>query len=192
MRQSVADPETGQIVDTMTDGRGVVRSAGKTVFVYGAITGETVKFIRRKRKRNYDEADLLEILEAVPERVEPLCESFGYCGGCSLQHVSSAHQIALKQSVLLESLQRIGSVNPDRVLPPIVGDAWAYRRKARLAVKYVSKKGRVLVGFRERNKPYVAVMERCETLHPALGDRLTFIGSYSFEPGDLRFFLSPV
>lgn len=183
MRQSVAEPETGQIVDTMTDGRGVVRSAGKTVFVYGAITGETVKFIRRKRKRNYDEADLLEVLEAVPERVEPLCESFGYCGGCSLQHVSSAHQIALKQSVLLESLQRIGSVNPDRVLPPIVGDAWAYRRKARLAVKYVSKKGRVLVGFRERNKPYVADMLRCETLHPLIGESIAalseFIGGLS-------------
>jgi len=167
----------------MTDGRGVVRSPGKTVFVHGAITGETVKFVRRKRKRNYDEADLLEILEAVPERVEPLCASFGYCGGCSLQHVSSARQIALKQSVLLDSLQRIGSVNPDRVLAPIVGDAWAYRRKARLAVKYVVKKGRVLVGFRERNKPYVADMPRCETLHPLIGDAIAdlaeFIGGLS-------------
>jgi len=172
VRPTVAEPETGQIVDTMTDGRGVVRSSGKTVFVHGAITGETVKFVRRKRKRNYDEGDLLEILEAVPERVEPLCASFGSCGGCSLQHVSSARQIALKQSVLLESLQRIGSVYPDRILPPVVGDVWAYRRKARLAVKYVSKKGRVLVGFRERNKPYVADMLRCETLHPSIGESI--------------------
>ena len=183
MRPTAAEPETGQIVDTMTDGRGVVRSPGKTVFVHGAITGETVKFVRRKKKRNYDEADLLEILEAVPERVEPLCASFGNCGGCSLQHVSSAHQITLKQSVLLESLQRIGSVNPDRVLPPIVGDVWAYRRKARLAVKYVPKKGRVLVGFRERNKPYVADMLRCETLHPLIGESIAalseFIGGLS-------------
>jgi 23S rRNA (uracil1939-C5)-methyltransferase len=183
VRSLVTEPETGQIADTMIDGRGVVRSAGKTVLVHGTITGETVKFVRRKRKRNYDEADLLEILAAVPERVEPLCEAFGHCGGCSLQHVSSSHQIALKQSVLLESLQRIGTVQPDRVLAPIVGDVWAYRRKARLAVKYVPKKGRVLVGFRERNKPYVADMLRCETLHPLIGDSIPalseFIGGLS-------------
>lgn len=178
MRSTVAEPETGQIVDTMTDGRGVVRSPGKTVFVHGAITGETVKFVRRKRKRNYDEADLLEILEAAPERVEPLCASFGNCGGCTLQHVSSAHQITLKQTVLLESLQRIGSVHPHRVLAPIVGDVWAYRRKARLAVKYVPKKGRVLVGFRERNKPYVADMLRCETLHPLIGESIASLSEF--------------
>lgn len=175
VRSSGAEPETGQIVDTLTDGRGVVRSPGKTVFVRGAITGETVKFVRRKKKRNYDEAELLEILSAVPERVEPFCESFGNCGGCSLQHISSAQQIVLKQSVLLESLQRIGSVKPFRVLPPIVGDAWAYRRKARLAVKYVPKKGRVLVGFRERDKPFVADMRRCETLHPLIGESIAVL-----------------
>lgn len=167
----------------MVDGRGVVRSSGKTVFVHGAITGETVKFVRRKKKRNYDEADLLEVLAAAPERVEPLCEFFGTCGGCSLQHVSTSHQVELKQSVLLGSLERIGSVYPDRILPPIVGDAWAYRRKARLAVKYVQKKGRVLVGFRERNKPYVADMRRCETLHPQIGESIAalseFIGELS-------------
>ena len=172
MRRVVAEPETGQIVDTLTDGRGVVRASGKTVFVHGAMTGETVKFVRRKRKRSYDEADLLEILDTAPDRVEPVCASFGNCGGCSLQHVSPARQITLKQAVLLESLQRIGSVIPDRTLAPIIGDVWGYRRKARLAVKYVAKKGRVLVGFRERNKPYVADMLRCETLHPLIGDSI--------------------
>ncbi|MGI9343201.1 MAG: 23S rRNA (uracil(1939)-C(5))-methyltransferase RlmD, partial [Gammaproteobacteria bacterium] len=65
------------------------------------------------------------------------------------------------------------TVEPARVLDPISASPWGYRRKARLAVKHVTKKGRVLVGFRERNKPYVADMQRCETLHPALGERLT-------------------
>jgi 23S rRNA (uracil1939-C5)-methyltransferase len=183
VKSTVAEPETGKIADTMTDGRGVVRSPGKTVFVHGAIKGETVKFVRRKKKRNYDEAELLEILVAAPERVEPLCEYFGLCGGCSLQHISPSQQLVLKQSVLLESLQRIGSVQPDRVLQPIVEDAWAYRRKARLAVKHVQKKGRVLVGFRERNKPYVADMLHCETLHPSIGGAIEalseFIGDLS-------------
>lgn len=181
MRNSGAEPETGTIVDTMTDGRGVVRTPGKTAFIHGAIEGETVKFVRRKRKRNYDEAELLEILNAAPERVEPLCEFFSSCGGCSLQHISPAHQLTLKQSALLESLQRIGDVQPGRILDPVAGDPWAYRRKARLAVKYVQKKGRVLVGFRERNKPYVADMLRCETLHPDIGGSIQALSEFISE-----------
>jgi 23S rRNA (uracil1939-C5)-methyltransferase len=89
-----------------------------------------------------------------------------------LQHLSPAHQLELKQSTLLESLQRIGAVRPAEILEPITGDVWRYRRKARLAVKFVIKKDRVLVGFRERNKPYVMDMLRCETLHPAIGERI--------------------
>jgi 23S rRNA (uracil1939-C5)-methyltransferase len=172
MTASVAVPETAEIVDTLVDGRGVAMVPGKTVFVQGAIEGDNVSFVRRKKKRNYDEAELVEILRPAPDRVTPRCESFGVCGGCALQHVSSARQLDLKQSVLLESLQRIGSVEPERVLDPIAGDAWGYRRKARLAVKYVARKGRVLVGFRERNKPFVMDMTRCETLDPRIGDHL--------------------
>jgi len=161
-----------EIVDTTVDGRGVARPPGKTVFVDGALRGETVRFVRRRKRRNFDEAELLEILEPSPQRIEPRCAVFGICGGCSLQHLDAADQLALKQGVLLDNFRRIGSVEPGHVLEPIRGAPWGYRRKARLAVKHVPKKGRVLVGFRERNQPYVAVMERCETLHPALGDRL--------------------
>lgn len=164
--------ETAQIVDATADGRGVVRTSGKTVFVHGALTGETVTFIRRKKRRNYDEADLVDVLEPAAERVEPRCAVFGTCGGCSLQHVAGERQIELKQGVLLDNLERIGKVRPGEVLPPITGPVWGYRRKARLAVKYVAKKERVLVGFRERYKPYVVDMDRCHTLHPAVADLL--------------------
>jgi 23S rRNA (uracil1939-C5)-methyltransferase len=167
-----AEPETALIIDTLMDGRGVADAPGKKVFVDGALSGETVTFRRRRKKRNFDEAELLEVLEPSPERVEPRCAAFGMCGGCSLQHLSAAEQLNMKQTVMLDSLQRIGSVVPERILPPIAGSPWGYRRKARLAVKHVYKKDRVLVGFRERNKPYVADMDRCETLHPAIGDRL--------------------
>jgi len=155
----------------MLDGRGVADAPGKKVFVDDVLKGETVRFRRRKKRRNYDEAELLEVIEASPERIEPLCEAFGMCGGCALQHLSTDGQLSLKQATMLDNLQRIGSVTPERILTPIQGSAWGYRRKARLAVKHVYKKGRVLVGFRERNKPYVANMNRCETLHPSLGDR---------------------
>ena len=172
MSRMDAEPETALIVDTLMDGRGVADAPGKKVFVDGALSGEVVKFRRRRKKRNYDEAELLEILQPAPERVEPRCAVFGICGGCSLQHLSVAAQLQMKQAALLDSLQRIGAVVPERVLPPLEGTAWGYRRKARLAVKHVYKKDRVLVGFRERNKPYVADMNRCETLHPAIGERL--------------------
>jgi len=166
------EPEIAEIVDTTIDGRGVARPPGKAVFVDGALQGETVRFVRRRKKRSFDEAELLEILEPSRLRVQPRCAAFGVCGGCSLQHLGAADQLALKQNVLRDNFQRIGSVEPGEWLDPISGAAWGYRRKARLAVKHVTRKGRVLVGFRERTKPYVADMVRCETLHPALGDRL--------------------
>lgn len=172
MSRAPAEPETAQIVDTLMDGRGVADTPGKKVFVDGALSGETVVFRRRRRKRNFDEAELLEVLQPAPERVEPRCAVFGVCGGCSLQHLAPEVQLRMKQGVMLDHLQRIGAVTPERILPPIDGAAWGYRRKARLAVKHVFKKDRVLVGFRERNKPYVADMSRCETLHPAIGTRL--------------------
>lgn len=166
------EPETAEIIDTTLDGRGVARPPGKAVFVHGALTGETVRFVRRRKRRSFDEAELIEILDRSPLRIDPRCSVFGVCGGCSLQHLAAAEQLELKQAALLDNLRRIGSVQPGRVLEPVAGAAWGYRRKARLAVKHVTGKGRVLVGFRERNKPYVTDMPQCETLHPALGRRL--------------------
>ena len=94
----------------------------------------------------------------------PRCAHFGICGGCSLQHLAPAAQLAAKQRQLLENLERIGRVRPERVFAPLRGPEWGYRRRARLGVKYVHKKGRVLAGFREREKPYIADVRRCEVL----------------------------
>jgi 23S rRNA (uracil1939-C5)-methyltransferase len=152
------------VVDLAHDGRGVAKHEGKTVFVDGALPGERVRLRLGKRRRQFDEAALLEILIASPDRVEPRCAHFGLCGGCSLQHLRPAAQLQQKQHQLLENLERIGGVRPAQVLEPIAGPAWAYRRRARLGVKYVNKKGRVLAGFREREKPYLADLKRCEIL----------------------------
>ena len=179
----LAEPETAEVAASLADGRGVVRGEGKTLFVRGALAGERVRFVRRRRRRRFDEAELLEVLRPSPQRVAPRCAVFGQCGGCSLQHLASADQVAVKQEVLLDNLARIGGLTPERVLPPVIGPAWGYRRKARLAVKDVPRKGRVLVGFREHAKPYVTDAQRCETLHPAVGERLAelsdLIGSLS-------------
>jgi 23S rRNA (uracil1939-C5)-methyltransferase len=165
------EPETATI-DAMThDGRGIAAVNGKKVFVPGALPGEQVRFLRRKARRGYDEADLLEILVRAPQRVTPRCAVFGVCGGCTLQHVGAAEQRALKQQSLADALERIGGVKPVRWLDPLFDPApegnWTYRRRARLAVKDVAGKGRVLVGFRERRAALVTDMHRCEVLaHP--------------------------
>jgi 23S rRNA (uracil1939-C5)-methyltransferase len=166
-RRVDAAPEEARIVDLSHDGRGVARlDDGKTVFVADTLPGELVTLKRTRRHRNYDEAELVTVLEASPERVVAQCAHFGTCGGCALQHLSSAAQLAFKQAQLLASLERIGKVAPREVLPPLSGDPWRYRRRARLGVRYVARKGRVLVGFRERSAPYVADLHHCPILEP--------------------------
>lgn len=164
-RIDVAVPEEGSIAALNHDGEGVVRGA-KTVFVAGALPGERVRYARVRKHRAYDEAKLLEVLEPAPDRVMPKCAHFGVCGGCALQHLAPAAQLAAKQRELEDNLSRIGKVTPTRWLSPVTGPVWGYRRRARLGVKYVLKRGEVLVGFRERGKPYIAALERCEILAP--------------------------
>jgi 23S rRNA (uracil1939-C5)-methyltransferase len=165
-----AEIHEADVIDLAHDGRGVARVAGKAVFIDGALPGERVRFRVIKRRRQLDEAALVEVLVASPDRVAPLCAHFGICGGCSLQHLSAAAQLAAKERQLLDNLQRIGRVQPETLLAPLRGPVWAYRRRARLGVKYVHKKGRVLAGFRERNKPYIADIQRCEVLLAPLAD----------------------
>jgi 23S rRNA (uracil1939-C5)-methyltransferase len=161
--------QEADIVDLANDGRGVARIDGKAVFIDGALPSERVRFRILKRRRHMDEAALVDVLVASPDRVAPRCGHFGICGGCSLQHLAPAAQLAAKERQLLENLQRIGNVQPERVLDPLRGPEWGYRRRARLGIKYVHKKGRVLAGFREREKPYIADIRRCEVLLAPLG-----------------------
>src|SRR5690606_17528217 len=114
----------------------------------------------------YDSAVLVEILEPSPERVAPPCAYFGVCGGCTVQHLAPPAQVRAKQQVLAETLAHVGKVAPARWLEPITGPATGYRRRARLGVRFVPKKGGVLVGFRERRSSYVTPLDACLTLEP--------------------------
>src|SRR4249919_1257347 len=155
------------------DGRGVGRVEGKAVFVAGALPGERVRARQTGRNRHFDEAETIEVLEASPQRITPRCPHFGVCSGCVLQHMDQDAQIEAKQRVLLENLARIGHVEAQRVLPPLTDAAWGYRRKGRLSVRYVEKKGRTVLGFREASNPrYVAELTECHTMLPELGMRL--------------------
>ena len=160
-------------IESMThEGKGVSHIDGKTVFIHGVLAGEEVRFQYTRSHRRYDEGKAIEILKPSPHRVEPKCQHFGLCGGCSLQHLEPAEQIKNKQQVLLDNLQRIGKVTAEEILPPLTGPIWGYRRKARLGVKHVRKKEKVLVGFREKGSGLLAELERCEVLHPSVGPYL--------------------
>ncbi|MDY6942377.1 MAG: 23S rRNA (uracil(1939)-C(5))-methyltransferase RlmD [Pseudomonadota bacterium] len=158
------DPVVVQVSGLSHEGLGIAAVEGKKVFIHGALPGETVRYITTGRRRDFDQGDVVEVLEPSPDRVEPRCEFFGRCGGCCLQHLSPQAQLREKQQHLLEGLKRLGQVEPDEVYEPLLGPHWNYRRKARLAVKQVHGKGRVLIGFRERRSPYVADMTQCEVL----------------------------
>jgi 23S rRNA (uracil1939-C5)-methyltransferase len=164
----LTEAELGTVDGLTHEGEGVVRS-GKTAFVAGALPGESVRFERVRRRKHHDEARLIEILSPSSERVEPRCAHFGICGGCALQHLTGGRQIEAKQAELGDSLERIARVAPRAWLEPRRGPQWGYRRRARLGARYVHKKGRVVVGFRERAAPYVTETQRCEVLAPPAG-----------------------
>ncbi len=155
------------------DGRGVTHIDGKAIFIDGALPNEKVIFKYTGKKRKYDEAKAIEILEVSPDRVEPGCAHFDICGGCSLQHLSAEAQIKHKQIAMLDTLKHIGKVEPETVFEPLTGESWGYRRKARLGARYVRKKERALVGFRERRNAFLADLKACEVVHPSVGHHLT-------------------
>ncbi|MCU0842027.1 MAG: 23S rRNA (uracil(1939)-C(5))-methyltransferase RlmD [Thiobacillaceae bacterium] len=154
------------------EGRGVAHRDGKAVFVDGALTGELVEATAYRRKPSYEQAQATRIVRPSPFRVAPRCAWFGVCGGCTHQHLHEAAQVAAKQRVLEDCFEHIGKVRPEVMLSPIHGPTWGYRRKARLSVRNVPKKGGVLVGFHERRSSYVADMLGCEVLPRQVGGLL--------------------
>jgi 23S rRNA (uracil1939-C5)-methyltransferase len=163
-----AAPAEALIESIDHEGVGVAHVDGKVTFIDGGVTGERVLFARRRSRGNFDLGSVVEVLHASPQRVAARCQWYGTCGGCAMQHVEPAAQVAAKQRVLEDNLARIGKVSPGQMLPPIIGPAWGYRNRARLSVHYVQKKGGVLVGFHERRSSFVADTMSCEVLPPAV------------------------
>ncbi len=163
-----AEPEQGNVAALTHEGEGIVRE-GKAAFVGGALPGELIRFRRVRRHKGHDEGQLLEVITASPDRVSARCGHFGVCGGCALQHLAADRQIEVKEQELRDALERVGKVMPEAWLPPLRGPLWGYRRRARLGARYVPKKGRVVVGFRERLAPYIAALDRCEVVSAPVG-----------------------
>ena len=158
------------------EGRGIAHADGKVIFIEGALTGERVTYSSYRKKNNFEQAQVEQILKQSFMRVQPKCPVFGVCGGCSMQHLDARAQVDVKQRVLEDNLQRIGKVKPEVILPAIYGQPWGYRQRARLSVRHVLKKGKTLVGFREKNGKYVADMQHCEILTPKIAALLPLLG----------------
>ena len=174
-RRAPRPPQTPveAVIESMSlEGKGITHIDGKAVFVGGALPGEKVMFKYTAINRKFDEAYVSEVLEASEDRVEPGCPHFQICGGCSMQHMAVENQIHHKQKAMLDALEHIGKVKPETVFEPMVGEPWGYRRKARLGVRHVRKKNKVLVGFRERSGGFLADIDSCKVLHPSVGDKL--------------------
>ncbi len=158
------------------EGRGIAHADGKVIFIEGALTGELVTYSSYRKKPSYEQAQVGQILKQSFMRVQPKCANFGVCGGCSMQHLEARAQVAVKQRVLEDNLERIGKVKAETMLAPIYGQTWGYRQRARLSVRHVLKKGKTLVGFREKNGKYVADMQHCEILPPRIARLLPLLG----------------
>ncbi len=155
------------------EAQGVARKAdGKVVFIEGALPTERVQVNVSRKKNNWEQGPMQALARESSQRVRPACPHFGLhagaCGGCKMQHLHAAAQVAVKQRVLEDNLLHLAKVKPERVMRPIEGPTWGYRWRARLSVRHVAKKGTVLVGFHERKSRYVADMSTCPILPPAV------------------------
>jgi len=157
------------------EGRGVGHLDGKVVFVDFALPGESVEFKYSKQSKKFDQGRAVNIIKASSDRVAPVCEHFTVCGGCSMQHLSNEKQISIKQNAVMDRFKHMAQTQPKKILQPLRGPIKHYRQKARLGVKYVENKGKVLVGFREKGSAFLADLLSCQVLHESVGSRLSVL-----------------
>ena len=162
------------------EGQGVAhRADGKVVFIEGALPGEQVQVNVGRRKNQWEQGQATAIRRGSSQRVAPGCPNFGLhreaCGGCKMQHLHPAAQVAAKQRVMEDNLWHLAKVHAEQILRPIEGPAWGYRYRARLSVRYVARKGIVMVGFHERKSRYVADMFECPVLPPKVSAMLPLL-----------------
>ncbi|WP_175400951.1 23S rRNA (uracil(1939)-C(5))-methyltransferase RlmD [Terasakiispira papahanaumokuakeensis] len=151
------------------EGRGVARDEqGKTCFIEGALSGEWVIATTQKTRKRYNEASVTEVVSASQDRVAPVCEHFGRCGGCRLQHLDHHAEVLFKQSRVQEQLHHIGHLShlpePDAALCEAPE---GYRRKVRLGVKW-RRDGRLILGFRAAQSAQLVDIEQCPIMESRL------------------------
>jgi 23S rRNA (uracil1939-C5)-methyltransferase len=152
------------------EGKGIAYQDDKTIFIDNALLNEEVEYKIIKKKKNLTFAKSLKIIKPSTQRIDAKCQVYGICGGCSMQHFDEGAQLAYKQRAFEESLLHVGNVMPESILSPICGPLWHYRHKARLRVKFVLKKNKVLIGFNEKMSHFLTNMTACPVLPKKISD----------------------
>ena len=142
------------------ESRGVAKLNGKTIFVNNALPQEIAQIRITQDKAHFAEAQVEQIVQPSPYRRAPACPHYGDCGGCTMQHVEFTAQVAMKQRVFEEQLQRIGKVQPESLLPPVYGTPWHYRSRTRLAV-HTSANGKVVLGYQAKRSHKIVGINQC-------------------------------
>ncbi len=152
------------IADLNHQGDGVGRISDFAVFVPGALPGETVKVKITRKRKNFAEASLLELLKGSSHRTTPPCPYFENCGGCQLQHLQYKEQLAWKQKMVGETISRIAGLNVKVHSVTGMSEPWHYRNKTR--IHFASVKGKVLAGFYKPQTNKLVDIDQCPVQHP--------------------------
>ncbi|MDB5818623.1 MAG: rumA [Rhizobacter sp.] len=162
---ALAEPEWLTVESLDLEGQGVAHTtAGKVVFIEGALPGEQVQVRVRRSKNSWEQGTLGALRNESAQRVVPRCPHFGVCGGCKVQHFHVGAQMAVKQRVVEETLWHLGKTRPEQILRPIEGPAWRYRFRARFSVHFVKHRGAMLIGFHEEKSSHVADIKTCDVV----------------------------
>lgn len=165
------------------EGRGIAHYAegsdhpsdkhGKKVFIRYALPGETVEAQITHQAKKLEEADSVRLMgEPSPQRIEPICPHFGVCGGCNMQHIGPDEQIRLKQDVLQSHLEHFARIQPEVWLESLRSTCVDYRHKARIGVRYIPNKDKLIMGFREAQSNRLTDIQTCKILAQDLDEAL--------------------
>jgi tRNA/tmRNA/rRNA uracil-C5-methylase (TrmA/RlmC/RlmD family) len=155
------------IHDVAFGGKGVARHEGKVYFIPFTVPGETVTARVVRQKKNFGEAELVNVVEASPDRVTPPCPYFSRCGGCSYQHMTYARQLALKAAQVEQTLRRVGRLTEVPVRPVIAApEPYGYRNRIRVHV------GREATGFYGQDGHTLVDVEQCAIAAPTVNKAL--------------------
>lgn len=165
-RSLTAPPQLVQIEKPIYGGAFLARVEGKAVFVPLTLPGEQAQVRITEDKRGYAQAEVAEIVTAAPERITPACRHFGTCGGCHYQHARYRTQLAFKQAILRETLERGGVRTPEKISvlsAATESQSWAYRNRIRLAFDPAGNPG-----YRGRRSHAVIPIAECPIAAPLL------------------------
>ena len=159
---------------------GLATKNNKPLIIRGALPGEKTTLTNVGKRKRTLRAQALDVKNPSKLRIIAKCQHATLCGGCGLQHLDSENQIELKQDIIKQQFSDYSKFKNISFSSPILSEPWGYRRKARLGIKYVNKKNKFLVGFREFNSKFMADISSCEILTPDVGknlDKLSYLVS---------------